>query len=184
VTPYLRLVDSKSAPRSSSRTTLSLRLADHRRLPLRGNSRPASVALGAPSADPELSGLVLDLQHLQKADQCPTKSWGEDEDPSSKASKARSAHWINSISILTRSHCIRQARHSWICASSEAAFVLGNLPSQYSSAVSSVRGQANVTAASLMWQWDGSQKSLRKIHIAHGNNSVSSQRPPSGWAPT
>ena len=40
VTPYLRLVDSRSAPRSSSRTTLALRLADHRPLP----PRPVSAS--------------------------------------------------------------------------------------------------------------------------------------------
>jgi hypothetical protein len=36
----------------------------------------ASVALRAPSADPELSGLVLDIQILHLANHCPTKSWG------------------------------------------------------------------------------------------------------------
>ena len=40
VTPYFRLVDSRSVPRSSSRTTLALRLADHRPLP----PRPVSAS--------------------------------------------------------------------------------------------------------------------------------------------
>jgi hypothetical protein len=75
VTPYLRLVDSKSAPRSGSRTTLSLRLPNYRPLPLRGHSGPASVALRAPSADLDSSVLVLDIQDLPVANRCPTKSW-------------------------------------------------------------------------------------------------------------
>ena len=45
VTPSFRLVDSRSAPRSSSRTTLALRLADQRPLPPRPISGPAPVAL-------------------------------------------------------------------------------------------------------------------------------------------
>jgi hypothetical protein len=73
VTPYLRLKDSKSAPWSRSRKTLGYR-TEHKRLPpLRAHSasrvsRPAVV-----SADPE-SGLMLDLQQLLAANQCPPKS--------------------------------------------------------------------------------------------------------------
>ena len=50
-------------PRSSSRTTLALRLADQRPLPPRSVSGPAPVALRAPSAGPEIEGLVLDIFH-------------------------------------------------------------------------------------------------------------------------
>ena len=59
-TPYWRLVDCRSAPRSSSRTTLALRLADQRPLPPRPISRPAPVALRAPSRGPGIEGFVLD----------------------------------------------------------------------------------------------------------------------------
>jgi hypothetical protein len=75
VTPYLRLLDSKSAPQSSSRATLSLRLADHRPLPVRANSASRVSRPTVLGADPE-SGLVLYLQRLLAANQCPPKSWG------------------------------------------------------------------------------------------------------------
>ena len=63
VTPCLRLVDSRSAPRSSSRTTLVLRLADHRPLPRPPISGPVEGARRATGADPEIEGLVLDVFH-------------------------------------------------------------------------------------------------------------------------
>jgi hypothetical protein len=52
VTPCLRLVNSRSAPRSSSRTTLALRLADQRPLPPRPVSGPAPVALPVAEGGP------------------------------------------------------------------------------------------------------------------------------------
>jgi hypothetical protein len=63
VTPYLRLVDSRSAPGSSSRTTLALRLADQRPLPPRPVSGPAPPTSGADSAEPEIHAFVLETIH-------------------------------------------------------------------------------------------------------------------------
>src|SRR4051794_9610176 len=65
VTRCLREVDSRSAPRSSSRTTHVLRFADHRPAPGRGpDSGDCSVALRAPSAAPESALFVLDMLSL------------------------------------------------------------------------------------------------------------------------
>src|SRR5947209_6247072 len=65
VTRCLREVDSRSAPRSNSRTTDVLRFADHRPAPGRGpDSGHCSVALRAPSAAPESALFVLDMLSL------------------------------------------------------------------------------------------------------------------------
>src|SRR4051812_31444518 len=65
VTRCLREVDSRSAPRSNSRTTDVLRFADHRPAPGRGpDSGDRSVALRAPSAAPESALFVLDMFSL------------------------------------------------------------------------------------------------------------------------
>src|SRR4051795_1759290 len=62
VTRCLREVDSRSAPRSNSRTTDVLRFADHRPAPGSGaDSGDCSVALRAPSAAPESALFVLDM---------------------------------------------------------------------------------------------------------------------------
>src|SRR4051794_6304899 len=62
VTRCLREVDSRSAPRSSSRTTDVLRFTDHRPAPGSGpDSGDCSVALRAPSAAPESAFFVLDM---------------------------------------------------------------------------------------------------------------------------
>src|SRR5262249_36390100 len=63
VTRYFREVDSRSAPRRSSRATETLRLADHR--PARADdSGASSVALRAPSDAPESCFLALDMHFL------------------------------------------------------------------------------------------------------------------------
>src|SRR3954447_22763526 len=60
VTRCLREVDSRSAPRSSSRTTDLLRFADHRPAPGSGpDSGDCSVALRAPSAVPGIGSLCV-----------------------------------------------------------------------------------------------------------------------------
>src|SRR4051794_37907478 len=65
VTRCLREVDSRSAPRSNSRTTDVLRFADHRPAPGSGpDSGDCSVALRAPSAAPESALFVLDMLSL------------------------------------------------------------------------------------------------------------------------
>src|SRR5947208_12382814 len=65
VTRRLREVDSRSAPRSNSRTTDVLRFADHRPAPGSGaDSGDCSVALRAPSAAPESALFVLDMLSL------------------------------------------------------------------------------------------------------------------------
>src|SRR4051794_2574909 len=58
-------VDSRSAPRSNSRTTDVLRFADHRPAPGSGpDSGDCSVALRAPSAAPESALFLLDMLSL------------------------------------------------------------------------------------------------------------------------
>lgn len=76
VTPCFRPVDSRSAPRSSSRATLVLRLADQRHLPPWPDSGPVQHALRAPCAGPESEDFVLDILILLIANQCPWKLWG------------------------------------------------------------------------------------------------------------
>src|SRR5436305_5178253 len=82
VTRCLREVDSRSAPRSSSRTTDVSRFADHRPAPGNGpDSGDCSVALRAPSAAPESALFVLDMLSLLQnifsikmfPTSCPTK---------------------------------------------------------------------------------------------------------------
>jgi len=68
----LRLVDSRSAPRSSSRTTLALRLADHRPLPPRPVS--ASRAGRPPGSLCGPGNRRIGVGHLCIANQCLTKS--------------------------------------------------------------------------------------------------------------
>ena len=60
VTPYLRLVASSSAPRSSSNTTVIFRRADHRSFPPSTAGGAAPVALRAPFAPPPAPFLPLD----------------------------------------------------------------------------------------------------------------------------
>src|SRR5947209_39914 len=65
VTRCLREVDSRSAPRSNSRTTDVLRFADHRPAPgSADDSGDCSVALRAPSAAPESGFFVLAIPCL------------------------------------------------------------------------------------------------------------------------
>src|SRR5689334_10008677 len=65
VTRYFREVLSRSAPRSSSRTTETLRLADHRPPPAPADdSGASSVALRAPSDAPESCFFVWDMHSL------------------------------------------------------------------------------------------------------------------------
>src|SRR5947208_16152636 len=62
VTRCLREVDSRSAPRSNSRTTDLLRFADHRPAPDSGaDSADCSVALRTPSASPASPLFVLHM---------------------------------------------------------------------------------------------------------------------------
>jgi hypothetical protein len=76
LTPHLWLKSSKSAPRNSSRITLSLRWAYQRPLPVRTNSASRVSRSPVLGAAPKLSVLVLDIQILYLANHCPTKSWG------------------------------------------------------------------------------------------------------------
>src|SRR3954454_23835221 len=64
VTRYLRDVASRSAPRSSSRMTDNLRLADQRPPPAADDSGACSVALRAPCAAPESCLFPVDMGFL------------------------------------------------------------------------------------------------------------------------
>ena len=61
VTPYCRLIASRSSPRNNSSTTVALRRAAHRPFPWLRKSGPASVALRAPFAIPDSSFVSLDI---------------------------------------------------------------------------------------------------------------------------
>src|SRR6185437_16131856 len=63
VTPCRRLSISRSAPRSSSRTTDALRRADHRPVARVGEAEAAPVALRASSEAPASPGFCLDIPH-------------------------------------------------------------------------------------------------------------------------
>jgi len=73
---YLRLVDSRSAPRSSSSTTLILRLAERAALAAAAGFRPRFSRPPVLQAGPESGCFVFDIWILLSAIQCPRKSWG------------------------------------------------------------------------------------------------------------
>ena len=76
VTPLRRLRVSRSSPRSSSRTTEILRLADHRPRPTRACDSGASPVARAPCEAAESIFFPCDMYTLPFPNYCPRKSWG------------------------------------------------------------------------------------------------------------
>jgi len=73
---YLRLVDSRSAPRSSSSTTLILRLAERAALAAAAGFRPRFSRPPVLQAGPESGCFVFDIWILLSAIQCPKEIVG------------------------------------------------------------------------------------------------------------